>query len=142
MITSKLTVVAISIFAITASVADIGAGVNHLLQPAPVQGSGFVRGSVYPGQDAQVNWAIIKQTDCAGESSRIWIGEGDFSMMEAVSPILASDSHGKKRFVSPVTVPEQAPKGALSMVMVGHYQCEGEVKQGFSLGPVEMIVGE
>lgn len=110
------------------------------MTPPAIEGSAVVVEPVRPGQVITVPWQITKRVNCKGVSGRVWAGEKGFSMTEPLRPT-SLPAIGK-----PVThniqtqIPELAPAGPLVLKVAGYFDCPGNTRLWWEIGPVTMVV--
>lgn len=111
--------------------------------PNPISGSGTGPDEVRAGETVQIEWTLLKAVDCAGTSSRVWRGSGDYLLVEALRPTTIPMSDKPQHYSIATEVPDSAPDGPLSLTVQGSYNC-GDLlgDREFSLGPVMMEVTE
>lgn len=127
--------------AVVAVVSATSSGIDAtkaIFTPPPITGTASYDAPVDAGETVLVPWVIEKTTDCPGSSSRTWRGEAEFSLSE---PMQANSlPKGTIRPRIQTKIPELAPPGFLHLFIKGYYQCEGQEKMHFTLGPVEFSV--
>jgi len=113
--------------------------VDHLTPP-PVEGKGYYSEPVRAGETVSIKWVITKRTDCNGLSSRVWEGEDNFSMVEAMR--VATLPKGTGVYYIPTRIPEETPAGEVRLKIKGYYDCDvkNQEDEWFILGPVVMVV--
>jgi len=94
---------------------------------------------VVAGETIILEWNIRKNTDCAGEAGRVWVGENGFLLSEVQRAATIKKSESVKKYRIQTKIPELAPTGKLILSIKGHYTCESGDKY-FTLGPVNLTV--
>jgi hypothetical protein len=112
--------------------------VADIALPPPISGGASYSEPVVPGEIVLVPWAITKRTECPGETSRVWDGQGNFHLTEPKQATALPAGTITPNIQT--KVPEMAPAGGLQLRIVGFFQCEGERRQDFALGPVTFTV--
>lgn len=133
---AALTVTAVQFFA------GIGSLVVTGTAPPPIEGRGYVTGTVSAGEVVPVNWTITKRTNCDGTNSRVWSGQNGFHLTEEARPTQLPQTETAQHYTIETKVPEQAPPGSLTLTIQGEYTCPTAPSQAFVLGPVNMEVTE
>ncbi len=108
--------------------------------PPPIEGQGDAPDRVTAGSVVPIWWSITKRTECAGESARVWNGTDGFFLQEPLGPTNLPASTTPKVYTTPTHVPLYAPPGRLTVSIDGFYECPGQPKVYFTLGPVSMEV--
>ena len=128
------------VFAMASAVSPGYQAMIKLSTPPPITGSAQYLEPVTPGQVVKVAWSIKKDTSCPGYLARAWAGDGGFILTEPLR--VATLPVGTADYNVQTVIPEFAQSGALEMSIVGFYQCEGQHRQPFKLGPVDFTVTE
>lgn len=135
MISTQIT---LPILAFGATFSALATGVDvtkDLLAPAQIEGAGFYNQATAPGETIVVKWVITKRTDCPGYSSRVWSGADGFFLSEPVQATAIPVST-RQAYKIPTTLPSLAPVGELELTIRGHFACENQPRDYFTLGPV------
>lgn len=133
----------VPVAAITSMVsALIGGGtlISQRVAEPPVIASASYDKPVMPGETILLGWTIDKRLDCGGQNSRVWDGQDGFHLSEPLMAAGLGKTDGPKKFVIPTKVPRRAPPGALTLSIVGSYDCPGLKPIPFRLGPVNLTV--
>lgn len=109
-------------------------------EPAPIEARAAYEDAVSPGQTINVQWNILKRTDCPGEASRVWRGTNGFYMSEPRIITALPKSKDWAAYNVQTKIPDLAPAGHLELNVVGRFECDGEAPRHFSLGPVSFTV--
>jgi hypothetical protein len=132
------TQIILPILAFGATFSALATGVDvtkDLLAPAQIEGAGFYNQTTVPGETIVVEWIITKRTDCPGYSSRVWSGADGFFLSEHVQATAIPVST-RRAYKIPTTLPSMAPAGKLDLMIKGHFECENQPRDHFTLGPV------
>lgn len=121
---------------------DVSRTYLELVTPPPIEGWGKGPDTVIAGDDVLVRWEILKRTECPGENRRQWAGEDGFFMSEAIGPTTLPATTTSQIYMVQTKIPVLAPPGLLMLMVQGWYQCPGNERQEFTLGPVMMEVRE
>lgn len=138
------TQISLPVLAVSATLTALVTGADvtrDILSPPLIEGSGRYDATAVAGSTDIVNWVITKRTDCPGYASRVWTGQDGFFLSEPAQataiPIgVAREYHIQTAF------PSMAPAGKLELAIKGHFECEGQPREYFSLGPVVFEVIE
>ena len=141
MFLSKLYVIVVTTVLALAAI-NITQDVSEALTPPPIEGKGVVYETGHPGQNIMVEWTLVKRTECPGQAGRVWDGENNFHLAEVMRPTGISATYEETVYNIPTDIPEMIPPGHAGLKIKGYYQCEGEKKQNFTLGPVDIIIEE
>lgn len=112
--------------------------VVSLTTPPVIEGYGEYAEPVRAGEVALIHWRITKRTDCPGLTSRVWDGPGGFHLTETVQQTSLPKGTFDRKIET--EIPTLAPAGELTLSIVGFFQCEGDGKTPFRLGPVNLTV--
>lgn len=111
--------------------------------PPGISGAGISHEDVRAGDETIIEWTLTKEVDCKGTSSRVWRGENGFYIVEPRKITALPMNEEPVVYSIETTIPELAPVGALTLEIVGEYDCGGVLgKREFSLGPVHINVIE
>ena len=113
--------------------------VSDKLAAPPIEGYASRVTPVVAGQAILAYWNIIKRTDCPGVQSRVWDGEGGFSMVEPLRKTTLKGNGIWTKYRIQTDIPSLAPVGGLDLYIKGYYDC-GDGPIEFSLGPLELVV--
>lgn len=110
------------------------------LTPPTITGTASYGPPVRAGDVVLVPWTIDKTQDCPGVNGRVWDGADGFHLSEPQMTTGLKATDGPKEFKIQTDIPRAAPPGALSLRIVGHFDCPNEPREHFALGPVEFTV--
>lgn len=110
------------------------------MTPPPVEGHAVVSAPVRAGETITVPWQITKRVNCTGVSGRVWAGEKGFSMTEPLRPTSLPAIGKPVRHNIQTTIPELAPPGHLVLRVAGYFDCPGNTRLWWEIGPVTMVV--
>lgn len=110
------------------------------MTPPAVEGSAVVSEPVRPGQVITVPWLITKRVQCPGVSGRVWSGEKGFSMTEPLRPSSLPALGRPVTHNIQTQIPELAPAGPLVLNVAGYFDCPGNTRLWWEIGPVTMVV--
>ena len=145
--TQSAALIVAAIFSTSMTVGDMATTFWMRKAPDPIEGYAHVgRADVTAGETVDVEWSIIKRTDCGGQNGRVWDGDRGFHVSEVMMPSGIPQSEGLRVYVIPTKVPQGAPDGELRLKISGFYQCPGSDPQHFTLptdGPLVLnVVGK
>ena len=121
-----------------ASLSGIGIVSDKMSEP-PIEGYASRVTPVVAGQPILAYWNILKRTKCPGASSRVWNGEGSFSMVEPLRKTTLKGNEVWTKYRIQTDIPSLAPVGGLDLYIKGYYDC-GDGPIEFTLGPLELVV--
>ena len=110
------------------------------MTPPAIEGSAVVSEPVRPGQVITVPWLITKRVQCQGVSGRVWSGEKGFSMTEPLRPSSLPALGRPVTHNIQTQIPELAPAGTLVLKVAGYFDCPGNTRLWWEIGPVTMVV--
>ena len=110
------------------------------MTPPAIEGSAVVVSPVRPGQVITVPWLITKRVQCQGVSGRVWSGEKGFSMTEPLRPSSLPALGRPVTHNIQTQIPELAPAGTLVLKVAGYFDCPGNTRLWWEIGPVTMVV--
>ena len=126
------------VLAVSATLTALVTGADvatDILSPPIIEGSGSYDAPVVAGTTEIVDWFITKRTDCPGYSSRVWTGQNGFFLSEPVQAT-AIPIGVAREYKIPTAFPSMAPAGKLDLMIKGHFECENQPRDHFTLGPV------
>lgn len=110
--------------------------------PPPIEAVGTAPEMVVAGSDVLIEWVIQKRTECPGQNSRHWVGANGFFLAEPLGETTLPATLTPQTYMIQTHIPNLAPPGNLLLSINGWYQCPGNARQEFALGPVAMEVVE
>lgn len=126
------------ILAVSATLTALVTGADvatDILSPPIIEGFGSYDAPAVAGEMGMVNWFITKRTACPGYASRVWTGQDGFFLSEPVQAT-AIPIGVAREYKIPTAFPSMAPAGQLELMIKGHFECEVQPREYFSLGPV------